>query len=1509
MKPFPLSEAVNAFRGFNLSKPAVLPTQKFADYVTGQRGKQPSTTPSVTSSLALTENDSRVGSSAGGVDSSSIAGVTDGFSLLTSPSAQQPNASQLYYLSEGSQLRLSFSRISSYMYSTPFETLFDKYTASNGNSILVRSLLEHPEAPPPSRVLQRIMETMYPSFGCFQAALAASMEVREAEGAARLFALYKRCEYLHRSDHHHELLDMLCRALLKAASYTLAEEVFSKIPDGAVTFASWQLLVHAFAKQKLRSSDVFRRLVDMERFPVLASGQYGFSAELATTLLTKSRLGLLPSAPPLLGRLIIKRYVAFCKVRGLSLHPTPFMVFFKSIRDTRTAEGGTHSSTPVMSWTVVWEDFQLLNRDCPNWYSEHPMEAEKLCKFVVDVMLRGKNPWMVLNVARGMVKRHVVEGVDLSFHLLHRLTLLHHAEETKMIAGLLFEWLFDSMGVHLHPKYHKRLIPTAKVLLRLKLTSHLARLHNSILENVFLFNAEFRTELVTAMADVMCPSCHQLLADTNPYVDRRCPMCMCSVPKQERAAPITIIEAPEEAAGVSSSPSYQTPSNLTPKETPSEQRRRERRMQHRRTLERSDIDAAINKLRDEKPTQRELLKKREEYRQKAQRRRHTQEDGDESLVPQTTDNHLRSARQAKQLFDQSDRPRDAADVFQAHILDNVPFVPHTSVGAALGRSTDGSVVPSDGRRSYLSARAESKEDVRALLEDVTSKLALQSRAREYVLKKRGAIQLSAGRGAGQQLDGSGGAEESPASLLQVSGLVDVVAAVPPTTQVRRAFQGHTINLTTSLKKQADDLAAATGEWTCVWCQQQNQSHASTVHCIACGAETGPKASWRAFVYASDGDVMVEIRERIRRSCGGVPTQGMGGMDDVVAAYYLLVYRRAFLFRARADDYRLVEVLIGHLSETHERVLAGILYCRLSPSQMRAVESVALHRLAVAFGTSSSEAFSSLTTATLRSDSGEYFPTVFGEGTCKACFGDHKWEECPIVTRNFKAADGTTAEGGSSPTDTSVSISASPTDRMRATMESIAAQIRQVVASKAAGIQKSSALNAYKSFLSYRYREEFANHFPAECNTLCIMLSDEGHFRRAAYVLCHVPLHLRDDDAYLSFAPHFGRSREDLVPVFQRRSPKHIVDGSHPNVVQVTLTCCVCLEKEHPSFDCPKFAEWLDRCNQVYEQLHEQSITLNMSAKHGGDTFSNSRIAQRDEIARTLQVLHANINGWILSGPERLQAFCRFLLSAIDSMEQTALRRYPGAFVSDTAFASGDAPPERVFTKAECPIRQALNATITRLGETGHRAFAYRLFSRCPPLLVDPKQGLSAILRLNNASEADIQLAQQDAQVAALWSRSSAIPVDTHCMICFESGHGFRQCPEVVGHAAWSSNLASIRCNTDGITAAADYIYDEYSRYRLGVESLRSHPEVASLLLERLAMACFRSGETHRGFRVLRRIPIEMLEVRALRSFWKGAGCTQEQLAANIMRLQQFHAKYNLTPSISDPPPEEVGRAG
>ncbi|KAH9586618.1 hypothetical protein LSM04_001864 [Trypanosoma melophagium] len=1123
-------------------------------------------------------------------------------------------------------------------------------------------------------------------------------------------------------------------------------------------------------------------------------------------------------------------------LHGSQVHPSPFLLFFKVVREARDVVGSsgggssiteqhaaefgqqrltTPSGVPMIHWGVVWRFFQRLNRECPSWYMIIPEEADDLSRYVIDALCRGADPWMTLNVARAVSARHVVDGLDISLWLLHRLDASHHTEEAREVTRKVFRWLLVDVGVHLVPQLHHHLTPAARVLIRLGLYDELQHFYNAVLDNVYAFSEEFRMEFMHVMADLVCPSCSSLLSTQNVFVERSCPLCLTIIP-------------PKDANAI---PSFQLSS------------------EH------------INRLRE----------RRKALRLKDRRRLHERiyrwsKGGDNRS--ETTLSHDKKTKElsggtalsssSSSALQLSCRPPlDASSVFKHAVLgDTKPLIPGVSVDKEMtfflikGDKDKND----DNINNQISNNIENEKDsfdVHAAMEESSRRLQLQEAARQYALAQRGV---------------------SPSSARELAALPSLLSSSThhmelPRWKKRQQQQYQQEQQTVLLGQLRVD-----GPWNCVWCQEQNSEWSSRVQCSACGAETGPSAPWRHFSYSETGDVMAEIRGRIANA-------EERPVDAVVAAYLLMVYRRAFLLRATPHDNERMDQLIRRLCVLHERVLAGYIYVRFVPPQRR-YKGVTLFALAQLFG-SSEVACMNLSAEELLQDE-KFFETVFTPSTCKVCFGLHAWKTCPIITRDFSTA-------------TRTSINMTTEEKQRAMLE----QLRNAVGAAIQYGNENSRLvvEAYTTFVKSPHRELFAQVHCRDVNHLSILLSRYHQYRRAAFVLCHIPLHLRDDQSYLVMVHYFNVPVEEARELLRKRSPLGVEDETHPNFVQVALTCCMCLDGRHASFECPRLTQWLSEVD-AHSTMINNSSTNNVSTSNA---LSNP-VWEQQQVKR----LRAQVDGWTSAGPERLHAFYRFLLQNVDTFQDeilvegndvddgekyfnptTSAERITGADGTATRGTMVRRPQRRIDVND--PIIYALNKTIMKLAEVGHEKGAYRLYARAPVAFIS-RLTTSSMLRMNRFSEESIRTllnssnsgtsasgnnfttsssssaaatAMDDARALGLSSeaaRAAAVPLRGLCLLCFDRNHAYLDCPELAAQSSTAARLeyvavhvGGIRCGADGVRAAAAYVYHTYNHGALTGEWLRGSSGVGRAL-RLLAARCFAAGLPAPGARVLRRLP-------------------------------------------------------
>ncbi|ESL08986.1 hypothetical protein TRSC58_03301 [Trypanosoma rangeli SC58] len=1110
------------------------------------------------------------------------------------------------------------------------------------------------------------------------------------------------------------------------------------------------------------------------------------------------------------------------------VHPSPFLLFFKIVREARdvvagggdlgVVSGASHitpagGGLPMIHWGLVWRFFQTLNRESPAWFSVIPEEAGDLARYVIDALCRGADPWMSLNVARTVSSRHIVDGLDMSLWLLHRLDASHHTEEACEVTRKVFRWLLVDVGVHLLPQLHHHLIPASRVLIRLGLHEELRQFYNAVLDNAYTFSEGFRADFMRVMEDLVCPMCSSILPERDVYVERSCPLCLTVVPAKDPSA----------------LPSFQL------------------------------SNEHVASLREKRKALRERGRRRLHERINRWSKGGGGDGAGESVPP-----HEMGVTSSPSSMRP---PPDASSVFKREILgDTVPLIPGVSVkeGMPLFPLEGGS----HGTGSEGADDSEVPFDVHAAMEESSRRLQLQEAARRYALAQRGVVIAVARHLA------------APPSLLAS----DASSAM---LQHQQSEWKHGQQSKLLMHIRMD------GPWTCVWCQEHNSEWSSRVECAACGAETGPSAPWRHFAYADSGDVMTEIRARIANA-------GERPVDAVVAAYMLMVYRRAVMLRATPHDHERIDQLIRRLCWQHERVLAGYLYVRFVPPRLRCKNNT-LWAVATLFGCSEAE-YAAISPQELSHNEEKFFQTIFTSTTCKVCFGLHAWKTCPIITRDFSS----TAR---------VSINMTMEEKQRAMLQ----HLRLVVeAALRCGTDNSRlVVDAYTTFVKSPYRELFAEVHSAEVNRLSILLSHYHQYRRAAFVLCHIPLHLRDDRAYLAMTHYFNVPAEEARELLRKRSTVGVEDESHPNFVQVALTCCMCLDERHASFECPRLVQWMNDVDAHYAAV---AVTAAEAALY--DPLRGNQRAKR---------LRAQVDGWTSAGPERLHAFYRFLLQRVDSFhEEVQVDGDDDHDTTDAATAASAArKPQRRIDAADL-IVYAVNKTIAKLAAVGHEKGACRLYARSPAGFIS-RHATCAMLRMQRFSEESIRTllnsgtaasslssspsSMDDETVVGVFSEAAAaaaVPMQCRCLLCFDVSHSYLDCPELAAQPTNAAKLeyvatqvGGIRCTIDGIRAATAYVYHMYNFGNLTGEMLRAHPSLVRALL-RLIRRSFATGQVAAGARVLRRIPTELVPpTRVYTDLWRAAGLLEEAVEERRAQLVAIYEAEGLVPDIDNPPARQT----
>jgi hypothetical protein len=1227
-------------------------------------------------------------------------------------------------------------------------------------------VLDNPDGPAPTALILRVAEHCTPQRSLIADTLTGMMSSDttaspvEEEELDQLHTLLA-CSHAYRNDH--DLWVLFARALLRRKVSHLVHRTVVALPSASITPDLWREIMESVTQGRMNNMDLINRLLDEKQFPLqlqnLADDQrnslvdpsnaaaaghhlvrFGLSGSLTAKLL------LATPRFPAVSHSILKRYIATVKLVGGALHPAPFLAFFKCVQDVRDP----HAKTPMVHWKLVLRHFQQLNKSCPTWYASHPAEAADLVKYVILACSSGANPHLTLQLARVAASRHILDGVELSLWLVHRMVLSHHVEETKEVAHRLVQWLFHTVGIHLLPRFHAQLIPLARNLLNIEAVEEVGFIYSTIIDHVSVFSEEFRLQWMDTMRDILCSCCGSVFHDLNVHNDRVCGTCMHVTP----------------AKSIAEAPSYV----LTAEHL--ERLRKRRKVAKREGQQRLRNLVTVHETSSRAPMTSEAVFKARVLASPA-----SSKGGDSAVVDAS------SSIAILQIGDTSH--------FQSLILD----------------------------------KDASETDVRAAVEEA-------SRRKDLIEGVRSRYKL----------------------MNTTSHAVTVPSTIPQ-------LQHHVQQQFRAAREQAilAQIVKIDGAWKCVWCQEPNTPSDSRVTCSACAAETGPEASWRTFLSQGTNDIQNEIRARIR---------GGDAADAVIAAYNLMVYRKSFLMQATEIDFVLLEDLVRHLVGLHERVLAGYLFMRMIPASRRASSFGLMKELAILFGNEPKfvKAMQQIDALKVSVDAVVFDAIFNGEQTCKVCFGQHRWEQCPIVTRDF--------------TSTRVSINLTPEEKKRSAYQhlkqSIAAAVAATIGASPSGernVTKSSGANAsysshdialvhaaYQTFLSSN-REPFAMEHPVDTNNLSRALSFVGEYVRGSFVLLHIPVHMRLNATYADAVGYFGVSNDDFSMLMQKRSAIGIDNGSHPNFVQVTRTCCICLEKQHASFLCPKMTGW---AKEVKHLMHA-----------GSGSGSDVVVAGAERMERVAR-LRAQVDGWVYSGPERLEAFQRFLIENLEDLITTK-------------------------TEETNPAFHAFNKTVLCLQERGKHSNALRLYTRLPSGFVSRGTTMAMLVAAGYQPDTIPKMMQR----GSYGGRDLVFQPNDRCLCCFETGHSFLDCPDVLGFASGirimrvMTTVGSIRSSNCGILAAADYVYHQYTFSHLSSEMLRAKPDMVQKVLW-LMHRCFASGLVSRGVRLLRRVPVEMLEIHHYESMWRATSMPEDLIAERLQNLQTLFNDQQLTPSSTSP---------
>lgn len=1273
---------------------------------------------------------------------------------------------------------------------------------------------------------------------------------------------------------HSELLDELFRVTPVRG--------FSKVPTGPCEFR--YLLEHSTEARKTHQEALslcapLHALLDWSSTADTAirlglrGVTYGLTSTTTTQLLLRAGTSFSNAAPPRLAASIIRVYMESCRLlqeelssvvaagsmyvsadttslvpageaatlrMALAVHPTPIFVLIRLLKDARSP-GGPHSIPVALAhWRQAWGALQMLNKANPWWLqrayhsvnaivlgeessSSFHSDAEGAVRDVLEVLCRGASPWMSLNVARLCAGKHLMDGLDAALWLLHRLDPAHHTVESRQVAGHVFRWLLADVGIHLHEALHHHLVPLARVLIRLEMTSELQQLYQTVLNRSYAFSPVHKSELLRVMSDFICPVCSSLVmgdeekgaahaeaekAPTgatkgsmpNVYKERVCQNCLVLIPAKERDAAPSFSLTEEHLGRIR------------------ERRRAKAEQARQRFLATSSRRLSAYAPVDDLKRLRRLLLSSQEGEEAAEQR------------------------------------RDSGDA----------FIPGVTL------SSSASLHPSDPSRPLLSEVSQAKDEAsrRLSAHQLSSSTSL-------MLAGRARLQI-------------------PTRSLNTMDL-------PP------AMEGQ----------QAITLLGSS--WVCVWCRELHSEYASRLVCRACGAETGPEAPWRVFRFASDA--MSEVRQRMLLAADRLE-------DAVSAAYALMLFRQTFLLRsAPPKDTDLLMGVLRTLAAHHERVLLGYLVVRLVSPQDRCIPAYRplLIQIAEEFheaerkrsrqdgsnGETEEEeglvatpaaAVETLTEAEVADDE-VLFPIIFTPHTCRLCFGRHPVDLCPIRTRRFppplpsctplRATTEERTAAGVSHLQRRVQVAqdavnaasaASPSDGARSPIDP---KVAAVVAA------------AYTAFLASGMRELFARLCSLEANQLSILLSRLGQYRRAAFVLCHIPLPQRQSQAYMMLLKYYQVDSEAAVK--QLNSSTRSGSRSYPTIMQVTKVCCMCLEEPHASHLCPRLQSWAD------------AVT-----KTKGSSSASDNAAQED--AR----LRAQASGWTSSGPERLHTFYRFLLQRMITMRTAS-------------------PPQE---EASDTLIWALNQTITGLltastasdgGDPSGVTGARTLVAHTPPRLL-LQETVAMMLRVCEGYDPDVaQSMVEDPDDGGLSAISAAVPLKKFCLLCFQSSgggmtegdaflaqdhdgdevgadgreamHTFLRCSDLIGTSSLSHQVRMLCEHVGSLTisapagpqSAAAALTLLYQEGKLRPSLFRHDPSLALCVLS-LAHRCFACGERSAAVRLMRHLPLEMVPLEMFPLLWRSAGLAEAAVEERLVAVQSLYDAEGLEPSHTNPPP-------
>eukprot|EP00759_Apiculatamorpha_spiralis_P056966 PhF_6_TR8338/c0_g1_i1/m.13032 len=595
-------------------------------------------------------------------------------------------------------------------------------------------------------------------------------------------------------------------------------------------------------------------------------------------------------------------------------------------------------------------------------------------------------------------------------------------------------------------------------------------------------------------------------------------------------------------------------------------------------------------------------------------------------------------------------------------------------------------------------------------------------------------------------------------------------------------------------------------WDCLWCEEENPPEVTTA-CIACGAEAGPAALWRVprRPAAHNAPKKLDGLSNLDELAYRLQDIKQKKREDAVAAtYWLMLYRKKFLIHANETQLSALNDLVFRLAHDHERVMAAYVFFRIIPGSFRSMDCVPL--LMSLFGTATPQNVLEANNTKPQNLSS----LVLGNDTCSICFDhSHTWKSCPIVTRRFPTIPGATVR----PKSTLFSLSLDPEHAkkpviakpvVRVSKPSLSQQeqkLKQETAfiehvKGASDFQTSKV--AFGAFLTLLDRHLFAETHVDEVTSLALALAKNNLRRHAAFLLCHIPKHHRSNELYIAVAGCYEITQEDIVGLLDKRTLGD-VHGNHPNIQQVLRVCCVCLEQSHASHQCPYFQDWY---KIEVSNRSERSV-------------SGYRGRTKGEI---------QAEGFATSGPERLEAFQKFLISMTADLVK---RQGPvGA------------------------IPLGIHVTITEFVRKQNASSALHMVVSFPRRYLRD-EGVEATMKALKYHTDDIKFVLSMKEVPMQY----VVP-STHCMICFSPGHVFRNCPlhqkKTPEHRIADTlvSLVSLK-QTAAISAAADYIWG------LHLRSVCPNVLSSSVLaphLENLILQCVTADQLKRAIHVFMVLP-------------------------------------------------------